>query len=53
MVQLYYQMITSVLNGVNSMSCILLVSSPPVSLKNALIDEVDLTLASNLISSVH
>ena len=41
----------SVLNGVNSISSILLVSSPPDNLKNALIDEVDLTLAATLISS--
>jgi len=38
------------LNGVNSISCILLVSSPPDSLKNILIDDVDLTLAATLTS---
>ena len=38
------------LNGVNSISCILLVSSPPLTLKKALIDEDDLTLAATLIS---
>jgi len=40
----------SVLNGVYSISLILLVSSPPLTLKYALIDEVDLTLAATLIS---
>ena len=40
----------SVLNGVNSISLILLVSSPPLTLKKALIDEDDLTLAATLIS---
>ena len=41
----------SVLKGVNSISLILLVSSPPLTLKKALIDEDDLTLAATLISN--
>jgi len=41
----------SVLNGVNGISSILLVSSPPDNLKKHLIDEVDLTLAANLTSN--
>ena len=40
----------SVLKGVNSISLILLVSSPPLALKKHLIDEVDLTLAATLTS---
>ena len=39
-----------VLNGVNGISSNLLVSSPPLTLKNAVIEEVSLTLAASLTS---